>query len=232
MLLRAFGRLLALVCVTWVGAQEAPVPTHLKVKATFTRTDKDGKPEVYAQPSVVTVDGKTAKITVGNADEGLEFIVTPKVANGAITLALKSEHWSGGVAPDALPASDDAKAPVAAPASPKAGLPRFHGVLPADKLFSIEDATGARKWLPLGRKVDGWTLRTYDPKREALTITRLGESRELGLHQPVITDAQRSNARVLSTDTSVTVLPGKPAVAGRVKDYQITVEAEILDLSK
>jgi len=44
--------------VTWVCAQEAPVPTHLKVKATFTRTGKDGKPEVLAQPSVITVDGK------------------------------------------------------------------------------------------------------------------------------------------------------------------------------
>jgi hypothetical protein len=30
----------------------------------------------------------------------------------------------------------------------------------------------------------------------------------------------------------VTVLPGKSAVAGRVKDHEITVEAEILDLSK
>ena len=118
-----FRCLLALLALA-VAAQEAPVPTHLRVKATFTRPGKDGKPEVYAQPSVVTVDGKTAKITVGNADEGLEFIVTPKVANGAITLELKSEHWSGGVVPDALPASDGAKAPVAAQsASPRTTPP-------------------------------------------------------------------------------------------------------------
>jgi hypothetical protein len=223
--------LLALLTVA-VAAQEAPVPTHLRVKATFTRPGKDGKPEVYAQPSVVTVDGKTAKIVVGNADEGLEFIVTPKVANGAITLELKAEHWSGGVLPETLPPPTDPKVPATKPALAKSALPRFHGVLTADQLFSIEDATGVRKWLPLGRKVDGWTLRTYDPKREALTITRLGESRELGLHQPVITDEVRSNARVFSSDTSVTLLPGKPVIGGMANGYQFTVEADILDLSK
>lgn len=224
---------LLLTClVAALGAQEAPVPTHLKVKATFTRPDKDGKAEVFAQPSVVTVDGKTAKIIVGNADEGLEFVVTPKVAHGAITLELKSEHWSGGVVPEVLPAPVDGKPSAPKQPGPTGGLPRFHGVLTADQLFSIEDATGVRKWLPLGRKVDGWTLRSYDGKREALTITRLGESRELGLHQPVVTEVPRSNARVVSADTSVTVLPGQPAVAGRVNGYQITVEAEILDLAK
>ena len=92
MLLRAFGRLLALTCVTWVGAQEAPVPTHLKVKATFTRTDKDGKPEVVAQPSVITVDGKRATITVGNAEEGVLLSVMPKVnADGTLTLDVVTE---------------------------------------------------------------------------------------------------------------------------------------------
>lgn len=224
-------RLLLALLALAVGAQEAPVPTHLRVKATFTRPGPDGKPEVFAQPSVVTVDGKTAKIVVGNADEGLEFIVTPKVANGAITLEVKAEHWSGGVLPDTLPPPTDPKAPATKPAPAKTALPRFHGVLTADQLFSIEDATGVRKWLPLGRKVDGWTLRSYDPKREALTITRLGESRELGLHQPVITDEVRSNARVAGADVSLTVFSGKPVTFG-LKDRPITVEAEILDLSK
>ena len=49
--------LLVLLAATAIAADDA-VPTHLKVKATFTRLDKDGKPEIYAEPSVITVDGK------------------------------------------------------------------------------------------------------------------------------------------------------------------------------
>ncbi len=226
---RAFGRLLALACVTWVGAQEAPVPTHLKVKATFTRTDKDGKPEVVAQPSVITVDGKRATITVGNAEEGVLLSVMPKVnADGTLTLDVVTETRE----PPAPPSSAPAPARPAAPAKAKGGIPLFHGVLPADKLFSIEDAAGARKWLPLGRKVDGWTLRAYDEKRQALTLTRLGESRELVLHQAVIEDAPVAGPSVRRSETRLTLPKGQTAKLGGGQGQEITVEAEILDLSK
>ena len=102
MLLRPFGQLLAFACVTWACAQEAPVPTHLRVKATFTRTDKDGKPEVLAMPSVITVDGKRATITVGNAEEGVLLSVLPKVnADGTLSEAkVASKLGSDGLAVD------------------------------------------------------------------------------------------------------------------------------------
>ena len=230
MLLRAFGRLLALACVTWACAQEAPVPTHLKVKATFTRTDKDGKPEVFAQPSVITVDGKRATITVGNAEEGVLLSVVPKVnADGSLTLDVVTETREP---PAAQPSPAPATARPAAPAKAKGGIPLFHGVLPADKLFSIEDAAGARKWLPLGRKVDGWTLRAYDEKRQALTLTRLGESRELVLHQAVIEEAPAAGPSVRRSETRLTLPKGQTAKLGGGQGQEVTLEAEILDFSK
>jgi hypothetical protein len=230
MLLRPFGRLLALACVTWACAQEAPVPTHLKVKATFTRTDKDGKPEVVAQPSVITVDGKRATITVGNAEEGVLLSVVPKVnADGSLTLDVVTETREP---PAAQPSPAPATARPAAPAKAKGGIPLFHGVLPADKLFSIEDAAGARKWLPLGRKVDGWTLRAYDEKRQALTLTRLGESRELVLHQAVIEEAPAAGPSVRRSETRLTLPKGQTAKLGGGQGQEVTLEAEILDFSK
>ena len=229
MLLRPFGRLLALVYVTLACAQEAPVPTHLKVKATFTQTDKDGKTEVVAMPSFITVDGKRAIITVGTAEEGVLLSVIPKVnADGTLTLDVVTETREPPAAP---PSPTPAAARPAALAKPKGGIPLFHGVLPADKLFSIEDATGARKWLPLGRKVDGWTLRSYDEKRQALTLTRLGESRELVLHQAVIEEAPATGPAVRRSETRLTLPKGQSAKLS-LGGQEVTLEAEILDFYK
>ncbi len=205
------------------------MPTHLKVKATFTRADKDGKPEVVARPTVMTVDGKRATITVGNADGGVLLSVMPKVnADGTLTLDVVTETREPPATP---PPTPPATARPAAPAKAKGGIPLFHGVLPADKLFSIEDATGARKWLPLGRKVDGWTLRSYDEKRQALTLTRLGESRELVLHQAVIEDAPVAGPSVRRSETRLTLPKGQSAKLG-AGGQEVTLEAEILDFSK
>ena len=84
--------LLVLLAATAFAADEA-VPTHLKVKAKFTRLDKDGKQEVYAEPTVITVDGKQTTITVGSAEEGVVFTVTPRLnKDGTLTLETISEY--------------------------------------------------------------------------------------------------------------------------------------------
>ena len=145
--------LLVLSATTTYAADEA-VPTHLKVKATFTRLDKDGKSEVYAEPTVITVDGKQTTIRVGSAEEGVVFTVTPKVnKDGTLTLDADVETRE---TPPAAPAAPATKGTVPAPRA-KSNLPFFHGVLTKDKLFSIEDAAGKRQWVPLGRRIDGWT---------------------------------------------------------------------------
>ena len=223
-------RIVVLLVVAAAGfAAEEAVPTHLKVKATFTRPDKDGKSEVYAEPTVITVDGKQTTIRVGSAEEGVVFTVTPKVnKDGTLTLEAVTESREAPPAPATTPATKEtAPAPRA-----KSNLPFFHGVLTKDKLFSVEDAAGKRQWVPLGRRIDGWTLRSYDEKREALTLSRLGQSVELVLHKGVILDAPTPQVAVSRANTTITVKPGVKTLLDLDNGQFIVLEAEILDLSK
>ena len=223
-------RIVVLLVVAAAGfAAEEAVPTHLKVKATFTRPDKDGKPEVYAEPTVITVDGKQTTIRVGSAEEGVVFTVTPKVnKDGTLTLEAVTESREAPPAPATTPATKEtAPAPRA-----KSNLPFFHGVLTKDKLFSIEDASGKRQWVPLGRRIDGWTLRSYDEKREALTLSRLGQSVELVLHKGVILDAPTPQVAVSRGNATITVKPGVKTLLDLDNGQFIALEAEILDVSK
>ena len=223
-------RIVVLLVVAAAGfAAEEAVPTHLKVKATFTRPDKDGKPEVYAEPTVITVDGKQTTIRVGSAEEGVVFTVTPKVnKDGTLTLEAVTESRESPPAPTTTPATKEtAPAPRA-----KSNLPFFHGVLTKDKLFSIEDSTGKRQWVPLGRRIDGWTLRSYDEKREALTLSRLGQSVELVLHKGVILDAPTPQVAVSRGNATITVKPGVKTLLDLDNGQFIALEAEILDVSK
>ena len=223
-------RIVVLLVVAAAGfAAEEAVPTHLKVKATFTRPDKDGKPEVYAEPTVITVDGKQTTIRVGSAEEGVVFTVTPKVnKDGTLTLEAVTESRESPPAPTTTPATKEtAPAPRA-----KSNLPFFHGVLTKDKLFSIEDSTGKRQWVPLGRRIDGWTLKSYDEKREALTLSRLGQSVELVLHKAVIVDAPAPQVAVSRANTTITVKPGAKTLIVGANGRTISLEAEILDVTK
>ena len=223
-------RIVVLLVVAAAGfAAEEAVPTHLKVKATFTRPDKDGKSEVYAEPTVITVDGKQTTIRVGSAEEGVVFTVTPKVnKDGTLTLEAVTESREAPPAPATTPATKEtAPAPRA-----KSNLPFFHGVLTKDKLFSIEDSTGKRQWVPLGRRIDGWTLKSYDEKREALTLSRLGQSVELVLHKAVIVDAPAPQVAVSRANTTITVKPGVKTLLDLDNGQFIALEAEILDVSK
>ena len=100
------GRLLLSLLAAAAFAADDEVPTHLKVKATFTRPDKDGKSEVYAEPTVITVDGKQTTIRVGSAEEGVVFTVTPKVnKDGTLTLEAVTESRESPPAPTTTPAT-------------------------------------------------------------------------------------------------------------------------------
>jgi len=220
--------LLVLLASSAFAAEEA-VPTHLKLKASFTRLDKDGKQEVYAEPTVITVDGKRTTITVGSAEEGVVFTVTPRLnKDGTLTLETISEYRK----PPTAEASSVSATPTAPSPRAKSKMPFFHGVLTKDKLFSIEDSTGKRQWVPLGRRIDGWTLKSYDEKREALTLSRLGQSVELVLHKAVIVDVPTPRVVVTLTET-VTTKPGVSETFGlNTARGVISLEAEILDVTK
>lgn len=217
-----FRTLLLVLLASAAFAAEEAVPTHLKVKASFTRLDKDGKPEIYAEPTVITVDGKQTTIRVGSADEGVVLTVTPRVGqDGFLQLEMTSSARFSPTKPG--------EPAVANPVGTAAGLPRFHGVLPKDKLFSIEDAAGVRRWVPLGRKVDGWTLRSYDEKREALTLSRLGQSVELVLHKGSVGEL----APVAIKEFPPVKGPlGVPLTLVGADGQPITLQVEILDVSK
>ena len=223
-MLRSF---LAVLLVSTAFAADEAVPTHLKLKASFTRLDKDGKQEVYAEPTVITVDGKRTTITVGSAEEGVVFTVTPRLnKDGTLTLETISEYRK----PPTAEASSVSATPTAPSPRAKSKMPFFHGVLTKDKLFSIEDSTGKRQWVPLGRRIDGWTLKSYDEKREALTLSRLGQSVELVLHKAVIVDVPTPRVVVTLTET-VTTKPGVSETFGlNTARGVITLETEILDL--
>ena len=220
--------LLVLLAATAYAAEEA-VPTHLKVKAKFTRLGKDGKQEVYAEPTVITVDGKQTTITVGSAEEGVVFTFTPRLnKDGTLTLETISEYRK----PPTAEASSVSATPTAPSPRAKSKMPFFHGVLTKDKLFSIEDSTGKRQWVPLGRRIDGWTLKSYDEKREALALSRLGQSVELVLHKAVIVDVPTPRVVVTLTET-VTTKPGVSETFGlNTARGVISLEAEILDVTK
>ena len=223
-MLRSF---LAVLLVSTAFAADDAVPTHLKLKASFTRLDKDGKQEVYAEPTVITVDGKRTTITVGSAEEGVVFTVTPRLnKDGTLTLETISEYRK----PPTAEASSVSATPTAPSPRAKSKMPFFHGVLTKDKLFSIEDSTGKRQWVPLGRRIDGWTLKSYDEKREALTLSRLGQSVELVLHKAVIVDVPTPRVVVTLTET-VTTKPGVSETFGlNTARGVITLETEFLDL--
>ena len=225
-MLRSF---LAVLLVSTAFAADEAVPTHLKLKASFTRLDKDGKQEVYAEPTVITVDGKQTTITVGSAEEGVVFTFTPRLnKDGTLTLETISEYRK----PPTAEASSVSATPTAPSPRAKSKMPFFHGVLTKDKLFSIEDSTGKRQWVPLGRRIDGWTLKSYDEKREALTLSRLGQSVELVLHKAVIVDVPTPRVVVTLTET-VTTKPGVSETFGlNTARGVISLEAEILDVTK
>jgi hypothetical protein len=220
--------LLVLLAATTFAAEE-PVPTHLKLKASFTRLDKDGKPEIYAAPTVITVDGKQTTITVGSAEEGMVFTVTPRLnKDGTLTLEAVSEFRKAPTSPATSPSAT----PTAPSPRAKSNLPFFHGVLTKDKLFSIEDSTGKRQWVPLGRRIDGWTLKSYDEKREALTLSRLGQSVELVLHKAVIVDVPAPQVVSRLSETVTTKLGVSETFGLNLARGVVTLETEILDVSK
>ena len=157
------------------------------------------------------------------------FTVTPKVnKDGTLTLEAVTESREAPPAPATTPTTKET-APVP---RAKSNLPFFHGVLTKDKLFSIEDAAGKRQWVPLGRRIDGWTLRSYDEKREALTLSRLGQSVELVLHKGVILDAPTPQVNISRANTIITVKPGAKTLIGDANGRTISLEAEILDVTK
>jgi hypothetical protein len=207
--------------------QEVAAPTHIQVTTTFTRKDASGKVDTLASPTVVTISGKQATIGVGGAEGGINFSVTPTVgADGAI--ALKMDTQVKTKVDPATQNPDELRRKQKEAARQKSNMPVFHSAIPAEGLYSIEDVSGARRWMKVGRVVDGWTIKSYDEKREVLTISQLGKVQELTLHKAVIDGVAVTHGNT----TTASVKSGESTKFTTPEGVEVEVKAEVIQMTK
>ena len=207
--------------------QEVAAPTHIQVTTTFTRKDANGKVDTLTSPTVVAISGKQATIGVGGADGGINFSVTPTVgADGAI--ALKMDTQVKTKVDPATQNPDELRRKQKEAARQKSNMPVFHSAIPAEGLYSIEDIAGARRWMKVGRVVDGWTIKSYDEKREVLTISQLGKVQELTLHKAVIDGVAVTHGNT----TTASVKSGESTKFTTPEGVEVEVKAEVIQMTK
>ncbi len=207
--------------------QEVSAPTHIQVTTTFTRKDASGKVDTLTSPTVVAISGKQATIGIGGADNAINFSVTPTVgADGAI--ALKMDTQVKTKVDPATQNPDELRRKQKEAARQKSNMPVFHSAIPAEGLYSIEDIAGARRWMKVGRVVDGWTIKSYDEKREVLTISQLGKVQELTLHKAVIDGVAVTHGNT----TTASVKSGESTKFTTPEGVEVEVKAEVIQMTK
>jgi type II secretory pathway component HofQ len=208
-------------------SQEVAPPAHVKVSTTFTKRDASGKVETIASPSAVAVSGKQATIGVSSNDGGITFSVTPTVGpDGAI--ALKMDTQVKTKADPATQNPDEIRRKQKEAARQKSNMPIFHSAIPAEGLYSVEDIAGARRWLKIGRVVDGWTLKSYDEKREVLTLAQLGKVQELTLHKAIVDGL----AVTYGNTTTASVKSGESTKFTTPEGVEVEVKVEVIQMTK
>lgn len=219
-----------LVCtglLTSLGAAEEPAaPTHIQIKTSFSKTNATGGSDVISSPTIVTTVSKQATVSIGGSgDGGITFSVTPTLgADGAI--ALKMDTQVKTKVDPSTQNPDELRRQQKDASRKRTGMPLFHSALPSDGLYSVEDAAGVRRWVKVGRVIDGWTVKSYDAKREILTISQLGKLQELTLHKAVI-----DGVTVTTGNASVaTVKSGETTKFTTPEGVEVTVTAEIMSV--
>jgi hypothetical protein len=110
----------------------------------------------------------------------------------------------------------------------KSNTPIFHSAIPAEGLYSIEDIAGARRWLKVGRVVDGWTIKAYDEKREVLTISQLGKVQELTLHKAIVDGLEVSHGN----SNTASLKSGESTKFTTPEGVEVEVKAEVIQMTK
>lgn len=209
------------------SAQEAQAPAHVQVTTTFSRKDATGKVETLSAPSLVAVSGKQATIGVSGKDEGITFSVLPTVGPDG-TISLKMDTQVKTKADPATQNPDELRRKMKEASRQKSNMPVFHSAIPAEGLYSVEDIAGVRRWVKIGRVIDGWTVKSYDEKREVLTISQLGKVQELTLHKAVI-----DGAVVTHGNTSIaSVKSGESTKFTTPEGVEVEVKAEVMQVAK
>lgn len=206
---------------------QAQAPAHLQITATFTRKDSFGKVDTLAAPSMTAVSGKQATIGVTNNDGGITFAVLPTVgADG--TIALKMDTQVKTKVDPATQNPDELRRKMKEASRQKPTMPVFHSAIPAEGIYSVEDLAGVRRWVKVGRVIDGWTVKSYDEKREVLTISQLGKVQELTLHKAVIDGVAVTHGNT----TTATVKSGEAMKFTTPEGIEVEVKAEVMQLTK
>ncbi len=212
-----------------LAADEPAAPTHIQIKTSFAKVDAAGKViEVISSPTIITTASKQATVSIGGSGEGgITFSVTPTLgADG--TIALKMDTQVKTKVDPATQNPDDLRRQQKEASRKKTGMPVFHSAIPAEGLFSVEDVAGLRRWVKVGRVIDGWTVKSYDARREILTLSQLGRLQELTLHKAVI-----DGATVTTGNASVaTVKSGETTKFTTPEGVEVTVTAEVLNFTK
>jgi hypothetical protein len=217
--------LASLPLVSW--SQEVAAPAHIQVSTTFTRKDASGKVETIASPTAVAVSGKQATIGVSSNDGGISFSVTPTMGPDG-TIALRMDTQVKTKADPATQNPDEVRRKQKEAARQKSNMPIFHSAIPAEGLYSIEDIAGARRWLKVGRVVDGWTIKSYDLKREVLTIAQLGKVQELTLHKAIVDGLAVTHGNT----TTASVKSGESTKFTTPEGVEVEVKVEVIQMTK
>ena len=221
-----------LVCtglLTCLGAADEPAaPTHIQITTSFSKTNATGGSDTISSPTIVTTASKQATVSIGgNGDGGITFSVTPTLAADG-SIALKMDTQVKTKVDPSTQNPDELRRKQKEASRQKTGMPLFHSALPSDGLYSVEDVAGVRRWVKVGRVIDGWTVKSYDAKREILTISQLGRLQELTLHKAVI-----DGATVTTGNASVaTVKSGETTKFTTPEGVEVTVTAEVLNITK
>lgn len=217
-------------------AAPAP-PAQIRLRATISHPDKNGKTEVLSTPSLTAVSGTEARVQIQAnggrpgpdgkpAENALEMSATPTYnpSTNEITVSMRVVLNSATKQPvDEKEAKKEAKLASKGGTSSgrKDGIPSFYSALPKEKLFSLSDSTGTRRWVPLGRAINGWKLESYDPATHILVITQGAARHELSLNKSLI------SASATEVNTTVTLNPGQTVRVGGMGGMEVSVSADL-----
>lgn len=218
------------------AAAPAP-PAQIRLRATISHPDKSGKTEVLSTPSITAVSGTEARVQIQAnggrpgpdgkpAENALEMSATPTYnpATNEITVSMRVVLNTPSKQPvDEKEAKKEAKLASKGGTSSgrKDGIPSFYSALPKEKLFSLSDSTGTRRWVPLGRAINGWKLESYDPATQILVITQGAARHELSLNKSLI------SASATEVNTTVTLNPGQTVRVGGMGGMEVSVSADL-----
>ena len=66
-------------------------------------------------------------------------------------------------------------------------LPVLHSAVPNQNMFSMTDSEGNRKWLGVGKSVNGYNIRSFDKDGKSVTVEKDGRMHVIGLQGSVPT---------------------------------------------